>query len=731
MKFVFPICKADGSEYKSQSEIESILKQEHVGQFGYNPSNFSWHGGVHFTAKNVPWAKDNYPVRAIADGKIIACRLSSKYQETTYKDFNKELTLPFSHDFCLIEHEFLSKDETGTETKFVFYSLYMHLDPINFHQSLSPTKLYKFINGGWYGREFPGVNGPKTLLSANTILKRITSEPEVQIETNIFKLYEVVDNAGNKDALAKVGKRLRVAAPDDHFEMVDEKFPQAPKPNWMYKSTSESGWESIELDSLHNLGANSTLQVKAGDSIGYLGRFDVLNPKSSTGIDSRYQVHFEVFSNEKPPKQFLEAITNKDDLTKISYISDLNSDGFCDPENPREFFAALANNTQSAATLEQEITTPEDIVKHLSEWDANKFTIVQHESEWHDKAESKSIFDTLLQMFQERDLELPFKLEHEKQRVNQLIWMQDVGIGKHVWSWWPVFNYEKINICNCKNIKVNVTKYNGILGPVVWGNLSLNSVESAWLEMKKNNLVTDEEVTIIKGMSKNEGNLDAVQSYDSELITAGAMQKTTKLNGKGELTTQIIKFKELHENLYKDIFESHGWIIENDTLLFQHSNFNNGVQLQGNDLRRQLRSPCSSKSIGDVIECYPIASLSCAVSNAKFIEMQLSDFVTRLRFVKNLFIPNYNIKISDLFTLKLGLACCLDHHINRPAYVIHDLKSALDVFFLKYDSISSDFNSWKNEEHLLYQREILNIYGNNRRMTDAKNRYNKLVREFL
>ncbi len=440
MKFVFPICKADGSEYKSQSEIESILKQEHVGQFGYNPSNFSWHGGVHFTAKNVPWAKDNYPVRAIADGKIIACRLSSKYQETMYKDFNKELTLPFSHDFCLIEHEFLSKDETGTETKFVFYSLYMHLDPINFHQSLSPTKLYKFINGGWYGREFPGVNGPKTLLSANTILKRITSEPEVQIETNIFKLYEVVDNAGNKDALAKVGKRLWVAAPDDHFEMVDEKFPQAPKPNWMYKSTSESSWESIELDFLHNLGANSTLQVKAGDSIGYLGRFDVLNPKSHTSIDSRFQIHFEVFSTEKPPKEFLEAITNKDDLTKISYISDLNSDGFCDPENPREFFVALANSTQSAATSEQEITTPEEIVKHLSQWDANKFTIVQHESEWHDKAESKSIFDTLLQMFKERDLELPFKLEHEKQRVNQLIWMQDVGIGKHVWSWWPIYS---------------------------------------------------------------------------------------------------------------------------------------------------------------------------------------------------------------------------------------------------------------------------------------------------
>jgi hypothetical protein len=83
----------------------------------------------------------------------------------------------------------------------------------------------------------------------------------------------------------------------------------------------------------------------------------------------------------------------------------------------------------------------EQIVKGLSAWDANKFTIVQHESEWYDKAESKSIFETLLAMFKEHDMDLPAKLEHEKERVNKLIWMQDeskIGLGKHVWSWWPV-----------------------------------------------------------------------------------------------------------------------------------------------------------------------------------------------------------------------------------------------------------------------------------------------------
>jgi predicted chitinase len=100
--------------------------------------------------------------------------------------------------------------------------------------------------------------------------------------------------------------------------------------------------------------------------------------------------------------------------------------------------------------------TPEQIVNGLSAWDANKFTIVQHESEWYDKAESKSIFDLLLQMYKEHDIDLPAKLEHEKERVNKLIWMQDeskIGFGKHVWSWWPI-NALKAHVITATMLKI-------------------------------------------------------------------------------------------------------------------------------------------------------------------------------------------------------------------------------------------------------------------------------------
>src|SRR5699024_7111461 len=59
-------------------------------------------------------------------------------------------------------------------------------------------------------------------------------------------------------------------------------------------------------------------------------------------------------------------------------------------------------------------------------------------------------------------------------------------------------------------------------------------------------------------MSENEGNFDAVHSYDSEAVTAGAMQKTVNSNGFGELSEQVLKFKRNNPNLYLQLFEAYG-----------------------------------------------------------------------------------------------------------------------------------------------------------------------------
>ncbi|MCO4863979.1 M23 family metallopeptidase [Cupriavidus sp. WGlv3] len=72
-------------------------------------NTYCWHGGLHIGANSAT------PVRAIADGTIVAYRLAPKTE--TYEG------RPYDTSFVLLRHE----TETGAATPVVFYSLYMNL----------------------------------------------------------------------------------------------------------------------------------------------------------------------------------------------------------------------------------------------------------------------------------------------------------------------------------------------------------------------------------------------------------------------------------------------------------------------------------------------------------------------------------------------------------------------------------------------------------------------------
>nr|WP_242431769.1 lytic transglycosylase domain-containing protein [Burkholderia ambifaria] len=72
---------------------------------GFYPLGVSgmWHGGVHFTAGSAEMLKQDSGVRAIADGKIVAYRLNTQYEETTYP--NNLGLAHYSTGFVLVRHE--------------------------------------------------------------------------------------------------------------------------------------------------------------------------------------------------------------------------------------------------------------------------------------------------------------------------------------------------------------------------------------------------------------------------------------------------------------------------------------------------------------------------------------------------------------------------------------------------------------------------------------------------
>lgn len=142
MKFAFPILTAKGEEFKDVKALTALINGEKSGHYLLGNHN-KWHGGIHISDKSAPWCKDKYPVRAIADGKVVAFRMMEDYLISEFKGES----LRYSNCFCLVQHEYCEMNpETKAKNEFTFYSLYMHLLPWQHYQNTEKLVLKKNWN---------------------------------------------------------------------------------------------------------------------------------------------------------------------------------------------------------------------------------------------------------------------------------------------------------------------------------------------------------------------------------------------------------------------------------------------------------------------------------------------------------------------------------------------------------------------------------------------------------
>lgn len=126
----FPIRKPDGRQFSSAEELHGVLEKETSGHYLLGSYNF-WHGGIHITDASAPQCRREEPVRAIADGVVVAYRLNGAPLKSKYK----AAELQYSTSFCLIRHEYHSPVNSeegankGKQNSLTYYSLYMHLLP--------------------------------------------------------------------------------------------------------------------------------------------------------------------------------------------------------------------------------------------------------------------------------------------------------------------------------------------------------------------------------------------------------------------------------------------------------------------------------------------------------------------------------------------------------------------------------------------------------------------------
>lgn len=124
MLISYPFLPARGVDATDDEYEKTILDMEMLNA-GVYPSSREreWHGGIHVQAPNMI-----EPVRAIADGTIVAYRLNSELTKEREEDEEGRI----DNSFVLIKHETQSdslQDANGAEqpVEVVFYSLYMHL----------------------------------------------------------------------------------------------------------------------------------------------------------------------------------------------------------------------------------------------------------------------------------------------------------------------------------------------------------------------------------------------------------------------------------------------------------------------------------------------------------------------------------------------------------------------------------------------------------------------------
>ncbi|MGL5265857.1 MAG: hypothetical protein ACRC9E_06410, partial [Plesiomonas shigelloides] len=175
MKFAFPILTAKGEEFKDVKELIKLLNDERSGHYLLGNHN-KWHGGIHISDQCASWCKAQYPIRAIADGKVVAFRMMRDYLTSTYQ---KE-TLNYSNCFCLVQHDYCEiNEETKEKNEFTFYSLYMHLLPWNQYQSTDKLVLKK----GWNARNsVPHANPNVEQQRADAALPHITLPKGTELE---------------------------------------------------------------------------------------------------------------------------------------------------------------------------------------------------------------------------------------------------------------------------------------------------------------------------------------------------------------------------------------------------------------------------------------------------------------------------------------------------------------------------------------------------------------------
>jgi LysM repeat protein len=221
--------------------------------------------------------------------------------------------------------------------------------------------------------------------------------------------------------------------------------------------------------------------------------------------------------------------------------------------------------------------------------------------------------------------------------------------------------------------------------------------------------LTDSEMNVMFATSENEGNLDAINTWDNQFLSFGMFQWSAGSSGKpGELPALLKTVKDRYPDDFQNYWGQFGLDVVDvgrKTGWFSYR----GKKLITAADKAMLREP---------IWAYRFIR---AGTDIEVQATQILHAINRLNqfyFVKSSKLDGY--KLGDLITSEYGVALLLDNHVNRPGYVHSCVADAL----IRSDLTAEKAHRGDDEEEQLLIRNYLDVresYGR-QPMTDSRQR---------
>jgi len=227
--------------------------------------------------------------------------------------------------------------------------------------------------------------------------------------------------------------------------------------------------------------------------------------------------------------------------------------------------------------------------------------------------------------------------------------------------------------------------------------------------------LTDSLMRVIAAVSRNEGNLEAINTWDNAFLTFGMFQWTIgQGKEKGELPALIQKVKNADSAVFEKYYGVYGLDVSaTHTTDKIYGYFTlNGLLVDHPDMKELLRKTEWAERFWESGKDPGVQAVQVEHAAAR-----LWTFYFKPGKAANLH------SFSDLITSELGVALILDNHVNRPGYVRDCIDRAMVQTGL------TDPLHWKTEDEQKLLAAYLDIRKNHGKypMTDAAHRGERML----